>query len=96
MNRLAGIRNYYSHFKKLGINAIQFGPLFESVSHGYDTINYFKIDHRLGSNQLFKEIVSELHDMKIKVIVDGVFNHVSREFDAFKDIQQYRENSWRK
>ncbi|MFX1449824.1 MAG: alpha-amylase family glycosyl hydrolase [Promethearchaeota archaeon] len=96
VNRLAEIRNYYDHFKKLGINAIQFGPLFASVSHGYDTIDYMKIDHRLGTNELFRDIVAELHEMGIKVIIDGVFNHVSREFDSFKDIQQYQQNSWRK
>ncbi|MHA1130145.1 MAG: alpha-amylase family glycosyl hydrolase [Candidatus Helarchaeota archaeon] len=96
VDRLANLRFFYDHFKNLGITAIQFGPLFESRSHGYDTIDYMKIDHRLGTNELFKQIVSELHQMEIKVIVDGVFNHVSREFESFKDILQYRENSWRK
>ena len=96
VNRLANIRNYYDHFKEMGINIIQFGPIFESVSHGYDTIDYMKIDHRLGTNELFKKLVSELHEMGIKVIIDGVFNHVSREFDSFKDILQYKEKSWRK
>ena len=95
-NRLAEIRNFYDHFKKLGINVIQFGPLFESVSHGYDTIDYMKIDHRLGNNDMFKQIVSELHDMNIRVLLDGVFNHVSREFASFKDIKAYREKSSRK
>ncbi len=94
--RLAGIRDYYDHFRELGITAIQFGPVFESISHGYDTTDYMKIDHRLGTNDLFKQIVAELHEMDIKVIIDGVFNHVGREFEAFKDIQQYREQSWRK
>lgn len=95
-NRLAEIRNFYDHFKNLGVNVIQFGPLFESVSHGYDTTDYMKIDHRLGSNELFKQIVTELHNMNIKVIVDGVFNHVGREFQSFKDIQLYQESSWQK
>ena len=94
--RLIDIRKFYNHFKELGINVIQFGPIFESVSHGYDTIDYMKIDHRLGTNESFKQIVIELHEMGIKVIVDGVFNHVSREFDSFKDIQKYKEKSWRK
>jgi cyclomaltodextrinase len=96
VNRLAEIRDYYDYFQKLGVDTIQFGPLFESVSHGYDTIDYMKIDHRLGTNELFKEIVDELHNLGIRVIIDGVFNHVSREFDSFKDIQTYREKSWRK
>ncbi|MHA1789531.1 MAG: alpha-amylase family glycosyl hydrolase, partial [Candidatus Helarchaeota archaeon] len=95
-NRLAGIRDYYNYFIDLGINVVQFGPLFESVSHGYDTIDYMKIDHRLGTNELFKMLVNELHKIGIKVIIDGVFNHVSREFDSFKDIIQYKEKSWRK
>ncbi len=96
VDRIAGIRDYYDHFRRLGVDSIQFGPIFESVSHGYDTIDYMKIDRRLGTNELFKTIVSELHERGIRVILDGVFNHVSREFDSFKDIQQYKEQSWRK
>ncbi|TFH31255.1 MAG: alpha-amylase [Promethearchaeota archaeon] len=94
--RLAQIREYYDHFATLGVNVIQFGPVFESVSHGYDTSDYMKIDHRLGTNDLFKTIVAELHERNIRVIVDGVFNHVGREFASFKDIQTHREKSWQK
>ena len=93
VDRLLEIRNFYNHFKNLGVNVIQFGPLFESVSHGYDTIDYMKIDHRLGTNDLFEQITTELHNMNIRVIIDGVFNHVSREFSSFKDIQAYKEKS---
>ncbi|MFW9897444.1 MAG: alpha-amylase family glycosyl hydrolase [Candidatus Thorarchaeota archaeon] len=93
-DRLAKIRNFYDYFKNLGINVIQFGPLFESVSHGYDTTDYMKIDHRLGNNELFKQIITELHSMNIRVIVYGVFNHVGREFESFKDLQLYQESSW--
>ena len=89
--RLAHIREYYDHFAALGINVIQFGPVFESVKHGYDTTDFMTIDHRLGTNALFKSIVAELHNRNIRVIVDGVFNHVGREFPSFKDIQKHRE-----
>ncbi|MHA1263719.1 MAG: alpha-amylase family glycosyl hydrolase [Candidatus Helarchaeota archaeon] len=95
-NRLVKLRDYYEYFQRLGVTAIQFGPLFEAVSHGYDTIDYLQIDRRLGTNALFRQIVSELHELGIRVIIDGVFNHVSREFESFKDIQKYREGSWRK
>ena len=94
--RLDELRNYYDYFQNLGISVIQFGPIFESVSHGYDTIDYMKIDHRLGDNDLFRQIVSELHQLDIKVILDGVFNHTSRQFDAFSDIRTYGEKSWRR
>ncbi|MFW9995616.1 MAG: alpha-amylase family glycosyl hydrolase [Candidatus Odinarchaeota archaeon] len=95
-NRLVDLRNYYSYFQELGIDTIQFGPLFESVSHGYDTTDYFRIDHRLGTNELFKDIVNELHELSIRVIIDGVFNHVGREFHSFKDILKNREHSQKK
>lgn len=93
VNRLAKIRKYYPHFKKLNINAIYFGPIFESCTHGYDTIDYCQIDRRLGTNQLFKEIVQELHQQGIKVIVDAVFNHTSRLFPAFIDIKNNQTHS---
>ena len=75
-----------NHFTQLGINSIYFGPLFQSTYHGYDTIDYLKIDDRLGTNADFKQLVRKLHDNNISVIVDGVFNHVGREFWAFKDV----------
>ncbi|MHA2294985.1 MAG: alpha-amylase family glycosyl hydrolase [Candidatus Hodarchaeales archaeon] len=96
VNRLADLRNFYTHLQELEIDTIQFGPLFESVSHGYDTTDYFKIDRRLGTNELFKEIVDELHEQGIKVIVDGVFNHVGREFHSFKDARENRDHSQKK
>lgn len=81
------------HIKELGCNAIYIGPLFESSTHGYDTRDYRTVDRRLGDNEDFKQFVKKAHDFGIKVIVDGVFNHTGREFFAFRDIQENRENS---
>lgn len=85
--------NWINHLKNMGVNAIYFGPIFESSYHGYDTIDYLKIDERLGTNKDFKEIVTKLHDNNIKVIIDGVFNHVGREFWAFIDVKNQKLNS---
>lgn len=93
-NRLAKIdEDWISHFKKLGINAIYFSPVFESDSHGYNTRDYRLIDRRLGTNKDFKDLVKKLHDNGIKVVIDGVFNHVGRGFFAFQDLLKQRENS---
>lgn len=81
------------HAKKLGCNAIYIGPLFESEGHGYETTDYRVVDCRLGTNEDFKEFVKNCHDMGVKVVVDGVFNHTGRSFFAFQDIKQNRENS---
>ena len=87
------IEEQIEHIKNLGINAIYFGPIFQSSYHGYDTIDYLKIDERLGTNSDFKNIVSKLHDNNIRVIIDGVFNHVGREFWAFVDVKNNKSNS---
>ena len=60
--RLEQIRDFYDHFSTLGINVIQFGPIFESERHGYDTIDYMTIDHRLRSNSSHKSIWSAFND----------------------------------
>lgn len=87
------IIEWIPHFKEIGVNAIYLGPVFESVSHGYDTTDYYKIDSRLGTNDEFKKVMEELHNNQIHVILDGVFNHVGRNFFAFQDVQNNRENS---
>ncbi len=85
--------DWAKHAEAIGCNAIYIGPLFESGSHGYDTIDYRLVDKRLGSNEDFKSWVELCHSLGMKVIVDGVFNHVGRDFFAFKDLKENREAS---
>lgn len=87
-NRLKELLRWIPHIRLLGCTAVYIGPLFESASHGYDTIDYKMVDRRLGNNGVFKEFVEACHESGISVVVDGVFNHTGREFFAFKDIQE--------
>lgn len=85
--------DWIPHIVKLGANAIYFSPVFESDTYGYNTRDYTKIDCRLGSNEDFKKVCDKLHEAGIKVVLDGVFNHVGRGFFAFQDVLQNREGS---
>lgn len=87
-NRIAKIGDWIAQIKKVEANAIYLGPIFESTAHGYDTADYFKIDRRLGTNEDFKAVAQKLHENGIKIVLDGVFNHVGRDFWAFKDIKE--------
>jgi len=87
------LNEWAEHAKKIGCTAIYIGPLFESEGHGYETTDYRKVDCRLGTNDDFKHFVAHCHDMDMKVIVDGVFNHTGRSFFAFQDIKKNREGS---
>lgn len=93
MHRILKVNDWIPHMKKLGINAIYFSPVFESDTHGYNTRDYHTIDCRLGTNEDFKEVCENLHENGIKVVLDGVFNHVGRGFWAFQDVLKNRENS---
>lgn len=77
---LLKIAEWIPHMKYLGITSIYLGPLFESVEHGYDTTDYYKVDSRLGTNESLKKLVNILHENNIDVVLDGVFNHVGRDF----------------
>ncbi|MBQ9982295.1 MAG: cyclomaltodextrinase [Oscillospiraceae bacterium] len=87
------VADWIPHIKETGCNAIYFSPVFESDTHGYNTRDYSKIDSRLGTNDDFKELCKKLHENDIKVVLDGVFNHVGRGFWAFKDVLEKREGS---
>lgn len=93
VNRIQKVKEWIPHMKQLGINAVYFSPVFESDTHGYNTRDYKKIDVRLGSNEDFKSVCSALHENGIKVVLDGVFNHVGRGFYQFQDVLKNRENS---
>ena len=93
VHRFQDLMKWLPHIKELGCTAIYIGPLFESTSHGYDTKDYRMVDRRLGDNRDFKGFVEKAHEMNIRIVVDGVFNHTGREFFAFQDIQKNREQS---
>lgn len=85
-----------AHAARLGCTALYIGPLFESETHGYDTVDYRLVDRRLGTNEEFRAFVAACHARGQRVIVDGVFNHVGRSFFAFQDLKAHREGSrWR-
>ena len=92
-HRILKVQEWIPHIRKLGCNAIYFSPLFESDTHGYNTRDYRKLDCRLGTNEDFKGIVDKLHQEGLRVVLDGVFNHVGRGFFGFQDVLKNREAS---
>lgn len=90
-SRILKVADIAEHIARLNVNAVYFCPVFESSAHGYDTSDFSKIDVRLGTNEDFKFVCDKLHENGIRVILDGVFNHVGRDFFAFRDV---REKKW--
>jgi glycosidase len=92
-HRLPELAAWLPHITGLGCNAIYLGPVFRSVSHGYDTTDYRQVDPRLGDNADLANFIAQCREAGVRVILDGVFNHVGRDFFAFRDLQQNGKGS---
>ncbi len=78
--RLRRLEPWLDYLVELGANALLLGPVFASESHGYDTLDYFALDPRLGSQGDLDELIQAAHSRGVRVVLDGVFNHVARSF----------------
>ncbi len=84
--RLERLYPWLDQIVSLNLNALYLGPVFEATAHGYDTADYYQVDRRLGSSQTLKALMSAAKQHGLRVILDGVFNHVGRDFWAFRDV----------
>ncbi|HEY5475950.1 MAG TPA: alpha-amylase family glycosyl hydrolase [Tepidiformaceae bacterium] len=85
--RLDRMQGWLDSVVELGATAVYLGPVFESTSHGYDTADYFTVDRRLGTNETLTALSRAMHAKGLRVVLDAVFNHVGRDFWAFRDLQ---------
>lgn len=79
-HRLPRLESWFDYLLALGANGLALGPVFRSSTHGYDTIDYFAVDPRLGTNADLEHLIETARSRGIRVMLDGVFNHVGREF----------------
>lgn len=84
---LAGVIEQLDYIQSLGVTAIYLNPIFEARSnHRYDTSDYMAIDPMLGDLETFRTLVAEADARGMKIILDGVFNHLSSDslyFDRY-------------
>lgn len=93
LHRVRSLIEWAPYLGKLGVGAILLNPVFASDTHGYDTRDLNSIDCRLGTNEDFARVVDALHACGVRVILDAVFNHVGRNFWAFRDVRERRWDS---
>lgn len=78
-HRLRRLTAWVDYAADLGATGLLLGPVFDSVAHGYDTLDHCRIDPRLGDDHDFAELIEACRARDLDVILDGVFNHVARE-----------------
>ncbi|WP_239164819.1 alpha-amylase family protein [Actinoplanes palleronii] len=84
--RLRGFEPWLDYLVELGCNGLALGPVFASATHGYDTVDHLRVDPRLGTEDDLRRLLDECHRRGIRVLFDGVFNHVGRDFGPFRDV----------
>jgi cyclomaltodextrinase / maltogenic alpha-amylase / neopullulanase len=91
---LWGVIEKLDYLQDLGINAIYLTPIFQSASnHRYHTHDYYQVDPMLGGNSALDALIEAAHQRDIKIVLDGVFNHVGRGFFFFNDILEHGPHS---
>jgi cyclomaltodextrinase len=94
-HRLRKLDVWLDYFIELGANGLLLGPIFESETHGYDIVDYYRIDRRLGDQEDLDWLVQECQRRGLRIVLDGVFNHVGRGFPPFADVRaRRRESTW--
>jgi cyclomaltodextrinase len=83
---LRRLSEWLDHVAGLGCGGILLTPIFVSMTHGYDAVDHFRIDQRLGDEDDLAAFIKACHDRNLKVLLDGVFNHVGRDFPGFRDV----------
>src|ERR671917_1723548 len=80
--RLRRLEPWLDYLVELGCNGLALGPVFASETHGYDTVDHYRIDSRLGTEDDLTRLVESARGRGVHVLLDGVFNHVGRGFPA--------------
>ena len=91
---IRGIANNLDYIASMGFNCIYMNPIFKAESyHRYDTLDYYEIDPQMGTKDDLKAMVEKAHSMGIRVILDGVFNHISSSHFMFRDVLEHGRDS---
>lgn len=91
---LQGIIDKVDYLQELGVDCIYLNPVFKAdFNHKYATTDYFEIDPIFGDAEAMHLLIKKLHEKKIRIVLDGVFNHVGIHFKQFQDVLQKQENS---
>ncbi len=89
-----GITESLDYIAGLGFNCIYLNPIFTAGEyHKYDLLDYFHVSPNLGTDEDFRELVGQAHQLGLRVVIDGVFNHCSWNFFAFDDVVRNGERS---
>lgn len=95
-HRLRQLEGWLDYAVELGCSGLLLGPVFASAAHGYDTLDHFRVDPRLGDDADLDHLIAEAHARGLAVMLDGVFNHVGKDHELVRSgsplVRRHGEN----
>lgn len=89
---LKGLQSQLPYLKQLNVKTLYLNPIFQAYSnHKYDTEDYEKIDPMFGTEEDFRALCAAAEQLGIKVVLDGVFNHVGSSSKYFNRGKKFGE-----
>ena len=94
---LNGIRAHLAYLAKLGVDVIWLSPIYASPNddNGYDISDYRAIMKEFGTMADFDALLSEAHELGLKIVMDLVVNHTSDEHAWFIESRRSKDNPYR-
>ncbi len=87
---LMGVTQQLNYLQALGVTTVYFNPIFDAASnHSYDTQDYTKVDPYFGTQKDWENLVKQAGRRGIRIVLDGVFNHLSSDSPFFDRYGHY-------
>ena len=92
----ASLLTRLDHIQDLGVDALYLNPIHLAyTNHKYDALDFQQISPEFGDRDDFRRLAAEAHARGLKVVLDGVFNHMGRNAPIFRDALANPSSAWR-
>ena len=93
---LASLQSRLDHVQRMGADVLYLNPIHLAyTNHKYDAFDYHAVSPEFGTRDDVKALAKNVHARGMKLVLDGVFNHMGRNAPIFKDAQANPRSAWR-
>ena len=90
------LRDRLDYIQQLGADVLYLNPIHLAyTNHKYDAFDFMQISPEFGTQEEFDRLVTEVHARGMKLVLDGVFNHMGRNAPSFQEALQDPNSPWR-
>jgi glycosidase len=93
---LQSLRTKLDYLHELGVDVLYLNPIHQAyTNHKYDAQDYFEVSPEYGTRADVRQLASDVHARGMKLVLDGVLNHMGRSSPYFKEAMADPNSPWR-